>query len=85
LRLSGTGFWTGRRSAEMPIPVETGIRMVAINRLTGHSPGFFSCTRYPPNQAVSVQSQKKINGSAIKLRRSRLIKLILKKSQLAAQ
>jgi hypothetical protein len=35
--------------------------MVAINRLTGHSPGFFSVYTLPPNQAVSVQSQRKIN------------------------
>ena len=37
------------------------IRMVAVNRLTGHSPGFFSVYTMPPNQAVSVQSQRKIN------------------------
>jgi hypothetical protein len=37
------------------------IRMVAVNRLTGHSAGFFSVYSLPPNQAVSIQSQKKIN------------------------
>jgi DNA methylase len=37
------------------------IRMVAINRLSGHSPGFFSGRSMPPNQAVSVKSQLKIN------------------------
>jgi hypothetical protein len=37
------------------------IRMVAINRLTGHSAGFFSVYTLPPNQAVSVRSQAKIN------------------------
>jgi DNA modification methylase len=37
------------------------IRMVATNRLTGHSPGFFSVYTFPPNQAVSPESQKKIN------------------------
>ena len=37
------------------------IRMVAVNRLTGHSPGFFAANTLPPNQAVSVKSQKKIN------------------------
>lgn len=42
-------------------PVDDWIRMVAINRLTGHSPGFFSVYTLPPNQAVSVESQKKIN------------------------
>jgi hypothetical protein len=36
--------------------------MVALNRLTGHSPGFFSVYSLPPNQAVSVQSQRKINA-----------------------
>lgn len=37
------------------------IRMVAINRLSGHSPGFFSGRSMPPNQAVSVKAQLKIN------------------------
>jgi hypothetical protein len=38
------------------------IRMVALNRLTGHSPGFFSVYTLPPNQAVSVLAQRKINA-----------------------
>lgn len=37
------------------------IRMVAINRLTGHSSGFFSVYTLPPNQAVTVDRQRKIN------------------------
>ncbi len=41
--------------------VDAWIRMVAINRLTGHSPGFFSVYTMPPNQAVSALSQRKIN------------------------
>lgn len=41
--------------------VDEWIRMVATNRLTGHSPGFFSVYTFPPNQAVSPESQKKIN------------------------
>ena len=41
--------------------VDDWIRMVAINRLTGHSPGFFSVYSLPPNQAVSVASQQRIN------------------------
>lgn len=41
--------------------VDDWIRMVAVNRLTGHSPGFFSVYTLPPNQAVSVKAQKKIN------------------------
>ncbi len=42
--------------------VDDWIRMVAINRLTGHSPGFFSVYTMPPNQAVSVEAQLKINA-----------------------
>lgn len=41
--------------------VDDWIRMVATNRLTGHSPGFFSVYSMPPNQAVSPASQIKIN------------------------
>lgn len=42
--------------------VDDWIRMVALNRLTGHSPGFFSVYTMPPNQAVSAASQRKINA-----------------------
>jgi hypothetical protein len=38
------------------------IRMVATNRLTGHSPGFFSVYTLPPNQAVSADKQVLINA-----------------------
>jgi hypothetical protein len=38
------------------------VRMVAVNRLTGHSPGFFSVYTLPPNQAVSIRAQAKINA-----------------------
>jgi len=38
------------------------IRMVATNRLTGHSPGFFSVYTLPPNQAVSPEDQLRINN-----------------------
>ena len=41
--------------------VDEWIRMVAVNRLTGHSKGFFSVYTMPPNQAVSIKSQKRIN------------------------
>lgn len=41
--------------------VDDWIRMVAINRLTGHSSGFFSVYTLPPNQSVSLKSQQKIN------------------------
>ena len=41
--------------------VDRWILMVATNRLTGHSKGFFSVYTLPPNQAVSIQSQRRIN------------------------
>ncbi len=41
--------------------IDRWIRMVATNRLSGHSRGFFSVYTMPPNQAVSAESQKKIN------------------------
>jgi DNA modification methylase len=40
---------------------DSWIRMVATNRLTGHSSGFFSVYTLPPNQAASIESQIKIN------------------------
>ena len=46
-----------------PDRVDDWIRMVALNRMTGHSPGFFSVYTLPPNQAVSVEAQRKINAS----------------------
>jgi hypothetical protein len=41
--------------------IDRWIAMVATNRLTGHSKGFFSVYTLPPNQAVSQQSQQRIN------------------------
>ncbi len=41
--------------------VDRWIQMVAVNRLTGHSPGFFSVYTLPPNQALSAEAQRKIN------------------------
>jgi len=43
--------------------VDNWIRMVATNRLTGHSSGFFSVYTLPPNQAVSPERQMLINVS----------------------
>ncbi len=42
--------------------VDRWIRMVATNRLTGHSPGFFSVYTLPPNQAVGPEEQRRINA-----------------------
>jgi hypothetical protein len=41
--------------------IDRWIAMVATNRLTGHSTGFFSVYTLPPNQAVSQKSQQRIN------------------------
>ncbi len=41
--------------------LDTWIRMVATNRLTGHSPGFFSVYTLPPNQALTAEKQRQIN------------------------
>ncbi|MBE0570655.1 MAG: site-specific DNA-methyltransferase [Ignavibacteriaceae bacterium] len=41
--------------------IDEWIRMVATNRLTGHSKNFFSVYTLPPNQAVTPERQKKIN------------------------
>lgn len=65
-----------------PDPVVDWIRMIAINRLTGHSPGFFSVYTLPPNQAVSVDAQRKINEKRNQSPPPRdLIRIILKKSR----
>lgn len=58
------------------------IRMVALNRLTGHSAGFFSVYTLPPNQAVSVRRQLEINRQRGQTPPEKDIKaLILKKSR----
>ena len=62
--------------------IDNWIRMVATNRLTGHSPGFFSVYTLPPNQAVSQESQKKINKKRNQRPEYRNIKeIILLKTQ----
>jgi len=58
------------------------IRMVATNRLTGHSAGFFSVYTMPPNQAVSAQRQMKINAAKNQKPEYRNVKkIILKKTK----
>ncbi len=60
-------------------PVDAWIRMVAINRLTGHSPGFFSVYTMPPNQAVSAKSQRKINEARVQVPPLRDVRAIIMK------
>jgi len=58
------------------------IRMVATNRLTGHSPGFFSVYTMPPNQAVTAKRQLIINEKRNQQPVAKDVKaIILKKSK----
>lgn len=50
-----------RRDSGQEDQLDYWIRMVATNRLTGHSKGFFSVYTMPPNQAVSAERQILIN------------------------
>ncbi len=59
--LSWRSYFQRRRSGAKLDRVDAWIEMVICNRLTGHSSGFFSVYTLPPNQAVSVESQRKIN------------------------
>ena len=60
--IEGLRAWIlNRQSAGTLDQIDKWIRMVAINRLTGHSSGFFSVYTLPPNQAVSVENQRRIN------------------------
>jgi hypothetical protein len=62
--------------------IDDWIRMVALNRLTGHSTGFFSVYTMPPNQAVSIKSQRKINERrGQKPPRRRVPEIIARKSR----
>lgn len=62
--------------------VDEWIELVALNRLTGHSRGFFSVYTMPPNQAVSVKSQRKINERRNQTPAPRNVaQIILKKSK----
>lgn len=71
-----------RRADGLLDSVDEWIAMVALNRLTGHSPGFFSVYTMPPNQAVSVKSQIKINERRKQTPpRREVSKLILGKSR----
>ncbi|HSU55867.1 MAG TPA: DNA methyltransferase [Candidatus Dormibacteraeota bacterium] len=63
-------------------PIDDWLRVLALNRLTGHSNGFFSVYTLPPNQAVSVKSQRKINADRNQTPPPRdITKLILKKTR----
>jgi len=54
-------YLLNRREEHRDDMIDRWIAMVATNRLTGHSKGFFSVYTLPPNQAVSQNSQQRIN------------------------
>jgi len=75
-------YLIGRRDAQQLDAADAWIWMVATNRLTGHSPGFFSVYTLPPNQATSVKAQQRINAKRNQTPPRRDVrKLILKKSR----
>ncbi|MEK7395474.1 MAG: DNA methyltransferase [Candidatus Poribacteria bacterium] len=62
--------------------IDSWIRMVATNRLTGHSKGFFSVYTLPPNQAILPENQRKINEKRNQIPSYRNTKeLIIRKSK----
>ena len=74
-------FVRRRESGELDA-VDRWLQMVATNRLTGHSAGFFSVYTLPPNQATSVTAQRRINEKRSQKPEYRDVrKLINKKSR----
>jgi SAM-dependent methyltransferase len=62
--------------------VDQWLQMVACNRLTGHSNGFFSVYTLPPNQATSLVAQRRINAKRNQIPEYRDTKaLMLRKSR----
>jgi hypothetical protein len=80
--LSLRAYLLKRRTGNQLDAVDDWICAVAVNRLTGHSSGFFSVYTLPPNQAVSVKSQRKINHDRHQTPPQRNVSaIILKKSR----
>ena len=60
--IRGLRVWCLERAARGRLDaLDAWIRMVATNRLTGHSAGFFSVYTLPPNQALTADKQRQIN------------------------
>lgn len=75
-------WFVDRESQDSFDEVDGWIRMVCINRLSGHSSGFFSVRTMPPNQAVSVESQHQINlRNGQKPEPRDVAKIVIKKSR----
>jgi hypothetical protein len=75
-------YLQGKRQGGRLDAVDQWIALLALNRLTGHSNGFFSVYTLPPNQAASAKSQRKINARRNQQPPRRdVVKIILKKSR----
>lgn len=59
--LSIKNYFINKEKEKLNDNIDDWIRMVATNRLTGHSKGFFSIYTLPPNQALLPERQKIIN------------------------
>ena len=81
--LCGLRAYFLRREADGALDgVDEWLRMVAVNRLTGHSSGFFSVYTLPPNQATSVAAQRRINAKREQAPEPRdVAAILLKKSR----
>jgi len=76
-------YFAKRRQTYGLDAVDEWIELIALNRLTGHSPGFFSVYTMPPNQAVSAKAQWKINEKRKQTPPKRdVAKIILRKSRI---
>jgi DNA modification methylase len=75
-------YFKARQAAGIFDEVDAWLQMTACNRLTGHSKGFFSVYTLPPNQAATLNAQRKINAKRSQKPEYRdTKKLILKKSK----
>jgi DNA modification methylase len=76
------GYFKARQATGIFDEVDAWLQMTACNRLTGHSKGFFSVYTLPPNQATTLNAQRKINAKRSQKPEYRNTKeLILKKSK----
>ncbi len=74
-------YLMNRRSTGKFDSIDGWIQMVATTRLTGHSKGFFSVYTLPPNQAVSIESQLRINERRKQIPPRRVVReIVLRKT-----
>jgi DNA modification methylase len=70
-------YLASRKEEEKEDYIDKWIRMVATNRLTGHSKGFFSVYTLPPNQSASQEEQININKRLNQIPEYRDVKKII--------